>query len=109
MPHCIIEYAAPIAEECDIDDLCLTVHKAALASELFSEPAIKTRAVPLNSYTSGGEKKRYVHCSVKLLAGRTMDQKNRLGHIVKDALHGALPQIDAISVEVIDLAESYYK
>ena len=43
MPHCIIEYSAPLAAQIDIDELVQSVHQGALASELFEPSAVKSR------------------------------------------------------------------
>ncbi|MGS0728774.1 5-carboxymethyl-2-hydroxymuconate Delta-isomerase, partial [Shewanella sp. 0m-11] len=44
MPHCTIEYSAPLAEVLSIDALVAASHRGLTESELFEPKAIKTRA-----------------------------------------------------------------
>ena len=109
MPHLIIEYAAPLAQETDIQGLVDAAFAGAEASGLFSADHIKVRATPVEHYTTGGTNQPFVHVEIKLLSGRTGAQKKDLAARVLENLTTKLPTT-AISVETNDLdRESYSK
>lgn len=108
MPHCVIEHAKDVLPE----PVLKAVFEGALASNLFAEGGkdIKVRAVPVEHFVSGGEEKRFVHVALKILSGRTLEQKQTLSNEVLNQLK-ALPLSDiSLTVEVIDIdRESYAK
>ena len=110
MPHCIIEYASELSSEINVDTLVETVHHSSLNTGLFSENQIKCRAVGYENYLIGASKKAFVHVTIKILAGRTIEQKAQLGQLVLTDLKKLLDGLEDISVEVLDLAnEAYFK
>ena len=54
MPHCVIEYSAPLAEQIDIIKLVKATHQGAVDSGLFETSAIKTRAHRCDDFLIGG-------------------------------------------------------
>ncbi|WP_108649069.1 5-carboxymethyl-2-hydroxymuconate Delta-isomerase [Dongshaea marina] len=110
MPHCIIEYSKPIEEHVAIEQLVERVHSSAFDSGLFRESDIKTRAIGYEHFKLGEEHNNFIHLSVKILPGRTDEQKAMLADGVLNAL-GSLAMTDlALSVEVVDLpGDSYIK
>ncbi|OUS12214.1 hypothetical protein A9Q97_06395 [Rhodospirillales bacterium 47_12_T64] len=109
MPHCIIEYAVPLAEEGIISQLVDDVFDAAAKSGLFDTAAIKVRAIPFSAYKTGADQQLYVNTTVKLLPGRTAEQKESLGKSVLQAKQGLLEGKALLSVEVVDISSSYFK
>lgn len=110
MPHCIVEYSADFDKEFDIESLIETVHHSSLNTGLFSEQAIKCRAIAYPHYSVGAEKKHFIHVTIKILPGRTVDQKIQLGQLVQKDLSNLVNSAADISVEVIDLAgDTYFK
>lgn len=108
MPHLIIEYAAPLAQELDIQVLVEAAFNAAKATDLFDPAAIKARAHPVDAYWIGGTKQLFVHIEVKLLPGRTAAQKKALSERVFETVAALIPADVAVSVEVNDLDADVY-
>lgn len=108
MPHLIIEYAQPLEHELDVQKLAETAFDGAVASELFTPANIKSRCHPVDAYCIGGEKQNFIHVNVKLLPGRTEDQKKMLSEKVFDAVKAFAGDVKT-SVEVHDLPEAYTK
>lgn len=106
MPHCVIEHSDRI----DGNMLIEAVHKGALASELF-EPTgsdIKVRATAFSNYKTGVVDLKFVHVTLKILSGRTSEQKEMLSNTVLDKLSDLSLTNCSISVEVQDIDRASY-
>jgi len=108
VPHLIIEYAAPLAQDVDIQSLTEAAFDGANATALFTPAAIKARAHPVEAYWTGGAKQPFVHIEIKLLPGRTNTQKKALSESVFDHITALLKPDIAVSVEVNDLDADVY-
>ena len=109
MPHCIIEYSQDVAEQVEIDTLIDAVHSGALASELFPEYDIKTRAIGYPQHRTGQTRDSFVHVAIHLLDGRSDEQKSRLSEEVLAALEPLLPQVVSVGVEICDIHRTSYR
>ena len=109
MPHCIIEYAKELEQSLDLDELLLGVHQTVVESQLFEKQSIKIRAIAYEHYLTGGDKKPFIHVTLKILFGRSHQQKKDLTQLVLDKLSSVLPPPISLSVEVIDIEKVSYK
>ena len=109
MPHCIIEYAAPLENIIDISKLVDEVFRAADETGLFDTASIKVRALPFTSFKAGADQQLYVSTIVKLLPGRTQQQKETLGKTVLASKQTLLEGKALFFVEVVDISASYFK
>jgi len=110
MPHCIIEYAQDIEGDVAPQVMIEQVLKACVASQLFHLDDIKLRALPYTCYQIGDKKRPFLHVDVKMLSGRSPEQKLALSQAVLGALSElALTQVET-TVEISDTdRESYSK
>jgi len=109
MPHCIIEYSESLSESVKIESLINTVFDAALSSELFQKPAIKVRAIPYSFYLNGASQfDHFLHVNVKILSGRTAEQKLSLSTMVFNALEALNIGNTSITVEISELDKDSY-
>ena len=106
MPHCIIEHSIEI----DGDVLVSLVHQGALQSELFQPQGsdIKVRAIPYSHYQTGSVDIEFVHVTLKILSGRSTEQKSRLSALVLARLQTRLKKNCSLSVEVVDIDRDSY-
>ena len=110
MPHVIIEHSDDVAGQIEINLLIDAVHNGTLASELFPEYDIKTRAIAYSQHRTGQTRDSFVHVAVHLLSGRDDAQKARLSESVLAAIEPLLPQVVSVGVEICDIhRESYRK
>ena len=109
MPHCIIEYSAEIAGDVDMDALIDAVHTGALASDLFPEYDIKTRAIGFERHRTGQTRDSFVHVSVHLLDGRDDTQKAGLSEGILQRIEPLLPQVVSVGVEIVDMHRASYR
>jgi len=106
MPHCIVEHSASL----DSELLVPLVFAGALKSELFETDGrdIKVRAIPYCSYLTGPEKSDFVHVVLKILSGRTVEQKQMLSRLVLAQLQTLELQPCSFTVEVMDIDRASY-
>lgn len=91
----------------EIHQLCVDVVGAAL-------PACKTRIVRCDRLViaDGDPEQAMVHCDLRILSGRTQEQKTALGEAVQAALLAGLAAYDGprqVSVEIGDLDKNNYR
>ena len=107
MPHCIIEHSPNISP----DGLMHAVFNGALHSQLFLPDGadIKVRAIAYQNFKLGDGKASFVHVIVKILAGRTDEQKQRLSQEIIKKLSDLGHQDISITVEVVDIERQIYQ
>lgn len=108
MPHLIIEYAQELATEQQVPSMIDAVHEAALASQLFPESHIKTRAIPIQFYRVGGSNAPFIHAQLRIKQGRSEAQKAALSAAVLMAIKEQSWPAKVITVEVADMDSASY-
>ncbi len=109
MPHVIIEYSEEIAGQVDLDALIDAAHAGALASGLFPEYDIKTRAVGYARHRTGQTRDSFVHLTLRLLSGRDDAQKAALSETVLATIEPLLPEVVSVGVEIVDMHRASYR
>lgn len=108
MPHCIIHYARPLASRVPPEQLVQTVYASALASGLFQGKDIKTRALAFENYQTGEQQQDFIHVEVRLLSGRTLEQRTALSRHVMDALLALGQQDISLTVQISEMERNSY-
>ena len=108
MPHCIIEYSTTLGRQLSPSALVMAVHEGARDSGLFGEADIKSRAIGYDYHHSGGPSRDFVHATLKILSGRTPEQKQALSARVLDALAGLGLKDISLTVDVVDMERECY-
>lgn len=110
MPHLILEYAQAALADDEVLALLDAVHEAAVASGLFQESHIKTRAYPVRFYRTGSNQAPFIHAQLRIKQGRSEAHKKALSRLVLAAIRGLALGVDIITVEVADMdAVTYAK
>nr|WP_010133081.1 5-carboxymethyl-2-hydroxymuconate Delta-isomerase [Microbulbifer agarilyticus] len=112
MPHLVIEYSQKLEDSISIPALVSNGQQAMNDTGLFSAGAIKTRAVPFREFVLGksheGSSNLFIHAEVRILEGRTSEQKETLSAAIFNYLCEAAPEVPEISVEVRDMQKASY-
>ncbi len=108
MPHCIIEYSNDLEQTDKILLVLEMVNESMVSSGLFNVDSIKVRAIPVSKYLIGGKTVPFIHATVRLLAGRTDEQKHILSQAILDTISKQFHSIDNITVDVIDINPNCY-
>ncbi|BBB27999.1 5-carboxymethyl-2-hydroxymuconate Delta-isomerase [Neptunomonas japonica] len=108
MPHCIIEYSEGLEASTAPADLINAVFQGALSSGLFTEPDIKTRALCYKHYQTGSKQQEFVHVTLKILSGRTIEQRSDLSEAVLKGLQVIELSDVSLTVEVCNMEKYSY-
>ena len=110
MPHCIIVYSINLNEEAFRTTLMREVYCATHSSGLFSSDDIKFRAIPYAYYAAQNEQQSFIHVVLKILSGRTLEQRSLLSCSVLEMLDKLTLTQVSLTVEVIEIeGDSYTK
>lgn len=106
MPHCIVEHSASLNSELILP----CVFSGVVKSELFEIDGsdIKVRTMPYHRYLTGLQKSDFIHVVLKILSGRTAEQKQLLSTLVLAQLQTLDLQTCSLTVEVMDIERSSY-
>ncbi len=111
MPHLVIEYSRKLEDTISIADMVRNGQQAMGETGLFNLSAIKTRAVPYAHFVLGNDEagdKTFIHAEVRILEGRTSEQKEALSAAIFNSLCESAPEVPEISVEVRDMQKASY-
>jgi len=108
MPNLIIEFSRELARDEQIPALLMSVHQAAMASGLFIESHIKTRAIPVDYFLTGGVDAPFIHAQLRIKSGRDQAQKKALSEAVLQAIRQQNWPAQVMTVEVVDMDRSSY-
>ena len=109
MPHLIIEYSEDVADSIAIRDIVDAAHAGAMSSELFPEYDIKTRAIGYRDHRTGTTQDSFVHVTLRLLDGRSDEQKAMLSESVLGRIEPLLPAVASVGVEIVDMHRASYR
>jgi 5-carboxymethyl-2-hydroxymuconate isomerase len=86
-----------------------TVHGSVLASGLFEEASIKTRAIEFSHHQTDLSNSPFICITLKTLYGRDHQQRKALTKIVLDNTYEIIQSPILLYVEVIDIDKVGYK
>ncbi len=113
MPHLTLEYSDNL-DGFDARAAVAAINQASVASGLFGESDIKTRALRLDCWQVGIEStpRAFAHVRIALLSGRTDEERKALAEAVLAALQPRVPALAGgevqLSVETVDLDRPSY-
>lgn len=109
MPHVIIECPSPYASDALSQALVDSAHDAMMASGLFAAKDIKTRFYcPEVVRVGSGEDAFFVHVTVSLIEGRSLEDRHALSEAMAKALRLVVPDVPQLSVEIRELVRAVY-
>jgi len=110
MPHCIIEYSKDLDKEISVQEIMSKTYQGALKSKLFSPHDIKIRATAFEHYQTADTKESFIHINIKILSGRTLEQRKILSDTVLNEFQEIKVKPLSITIQISELEkESYSK
>lgn len=84
MPHFIVEHSANLNSQTDVQALCDIILDEALQTGYFEVGAIRVRAIECEHYAIADrhEKNSFANITLRLGAGRTLDDKQKIGDAI---------------------------
>lgn len=112
MPQIMLEHSTHF-DNADFRALALDIHHLCEVHTGATLESCKTRIVRAEDLViaDGSPAQAMVHCDLRILTGRTQEQKTALGQAVQQAMVAALTQYDGprqISVEIGELDKPNY-
>jgi len=116
MPHAIIEYSQSLAESAkhkiSPESLMASVFDGAKHSKLFDAADIKVRTIAFEHHLSGEipetNDRPFIHVTMKILSGRTLEQRTHLSECVMAALEQLKLESLSLTVEILDIEKASY-
>ena len=109
MPHCIIEHSEEILSSVNPRQLIDSVLSGAKKSTLFQLDHIKLRTQSYEYYQKGDvQQAGFIHVTVRILQGRTVDQRQDLSEKVLFELESLALQDVTITVEIVEMETASY-
>ena len=108
MPHCTIEYASCLAQQIQPNALMQLVYQATADSGLFDADNIKTRCIGFEHHLRGDQALAFIHVTLRILNGRSVEQKQALSQAVLDALKQTQLQAVSFTVDVREMQRDTY-
>jgi 5-carboxymethyl-2-hydroxymuconate isomerase len=114
MPQIKVEYSAGLGAGFDAHAFTRAIHAIVVEIAGADLGSCKTRLVPLDHYVigDGSADQAMIHVDLRILAGRTEDQKTRLGEAVLAAAVAAIdkpPHLQLqVTIEVRELDRAHY-
>jgi 5-carboxymethyl-2-hydroxymuconate isomerase len=108
MPHCIIEYSKDLEKNITPQNMIDKTYQGALNTSLFISSDIKTRATAFDNYQTGNIRESFIHINVKILQGRTTEQRKFLSETILKEFQELTIQPLSITIEINELEKSSY-
>ncbi|MDX2483177.1 MAG: hypothetical protein QNK42_05905 [Pseudodonghicola sp.] len=109
MPHFIIEAAGALDAPDDRQAAMTIVANVGAAQTFINRDDIKVRLYPCADFLALDGRTSFLHITVRLLAGRTAEQKETLACALRDALGERFAKVQSISIEICDMDPVSYK
>jgi 5-carboxymethyl-2-hydroxymuconate isomerase len=109
MPHFIIEHGNALQGPGDADAALQSALDCGSSCGFITPADIKVRLLPYTRFLSGDGRSSFIHITVRLLAGRSPDQKESLALSLREAFAARFPKVQSISIEVRDMDPVSYK
>ncbi|MFK5977861.1 MAG: 5-carboxymethyl-2-hydroxymuconate Delta-isomerase [Rhizobiaceae bacterium] len=84
MPHFILEHSANLNGQTDVQALCDIVREEALQTNYFELGAVRVRAISCEQYSIADQhtKNAFVHITIRMGTGRSLDDKKKIGEAI---------------------------
>jgi len=109
MPHFIIEHGAALKNEDDHQDAMQVVATAGADCGFILREDIKVRIYESTSFLLLDGRESFLHLTIRMLAGRTAEQKTALSRLAREGLCKRFSHVQSISVEICDMEPQSYK
>ncbi len=109
MPHVIIEYADVLEAQIPREILLDTIHQSVENSGLFNASDIRSRTQSFDKFRLGVKQHSFLHITIKLLSGRTDEQKLALTQLVMQTMQSLSLTDVLISCECIEIDKASYQ
>jgi 5-carboxymethyl-2-hydroxymuconate isomerase len=108
MPHILLEYSAPNLTP-HADALLRAAYDAVVASGLFQYESIKARHIAYDAFILPQGAQSFAHIAVKILDGRTLEQRSAVSDAVFAAVQATGIAIATLSIALHEMDGTTYR
>ena len=109
MPHVSIEFSKGLEQTADIQSICNDVFEALADQSTFPDASvIKVRASAVDFVRLGCDLQTFAHATLSLMAGRDEPTRKHLNGVILDVLIKALPNVQSLTVQEIEMTSATY-
>mgnify|MGYP002619436911 FL=1 len=109
MPHFVIEYSRNIESDYDVNEIIDTAFQAGVDCGFMNPDSIQVRAIGYDNFRLKDGLTSFLHLTVALFAGRTLEQKQSFTTLACERLAERFPKIVSISVDMRDMDQQVYR
>ena len=109
MPHIVIEHSSQPYFEAQTKELLEALLKVCERSDIIVPANVKMRIHPCKNSRVAGGLDAFLHVTVSLMEGPTIDEKSDLADLIFDALCITFPQTGHLTVDVRDMVPATYR
>lgn len=106
-----MEYSNRIEERANIQSILQDLHQVAIDSNLFEIELIKSRAIRIHDWlvSDKADDVDFVHVTVEMLAGRSLEQRQALSVDLCNALQEKLDFVASITVNIREMEKGCFQ
>lgn len=109
MPHFIIEHGNALRTSQDKTRALDLAIECGANSGVMQTEDIKARLLGYADFRAADGRTSFIHITVRLLAGRSAEQKVYLAELLRDAFDHEFPTVESISIDVSNMDPDAYK
>lgn len=109
MPHIVVEQGNALLTPQDRHDAMRILGEVAGTCDFISAADLKLRIVDSIDFLMLDGRRSFVHVTVHMLAGRSLEQKEKLTIKIRTAMVDRFSDVDSISIACVDMEPQSYK
>ena len=108
MPHLVVEYAKPLAEQFELQAWVDQLFSVLAQCGIFQPDTIIVRTKACSAYHAGSQKKDFIHLTLSLYKGRTTAQLAQVQQVLAQELERFSSEQVVKSLSFNEMAKSHY-
>ena len=110
MPYIVLEHSDNLSNAIQAQGVLQSVHDTVFASGLFQSMQIKSRINVASNFLVGdkGKDGTFVRVTINLVSGRPIEKRRAISQAVRDRLAQDLPNIDLITVVILEVEKETF-
>ena len=109
MPHFIIEHGNALNRVDDKEKALQLAADCGASCGFINPDDIKVRLIPVADFLALDGRRSFIHITVRVLEGRTDEKKGSLSESLRELFDENYPEVESISIDIIDMNANAYK
>lgn len=109
MPHFIIEHGNAFSCDESRHQAMQIAGECGASVDFIRTEDIKIRLISCVDFLALDGRLSFIHITVRMLEGRSTVQKIKLSELLRDTFANTFPQVESISIDIVDMNANAYK